>query len=74
MKYIEELSNGDAFMYSSQYFLVTCDFKQDNSKLCYSLNDGTSRWFSPDSIIDRVDLCLIDKDNNISLIKQTPKT
>jgi hypothetical protein len=73
MKYIEELTNGDAFSYNNLFFLLTADFKKDNSKLCYNIVDGSCQWFSPTEIVESMQLFYIDKDNNIKPIKETPK-
>lgn len=69
MKYLEELKNGDCFVYKNQNFLLTSDFKKDNSKLCYSLNDGYAKWMSSQEIVEPLILYTLDKDNNIVAIQ-----
>ena len=69
MKYLEELKSGDCFVYKHQNFLLTSDFKKDNSKLCYSLNDGYAKWMSSQEIVEPLILYTLDKDNNIVAIQ-----
>ena len=69
MKYLEELKSGDCFVYKNQNFLLTSDFKKDNSKLCYSLNDGYAKWMSSQEIVEPLILYTLDKDNNIVAIQ-----
>lgn len=69
MKYLEELKSGECFTYKQQSFLLTCDFKKDNSKLCYSLQDGYAKWISSQEVVEPLGLYTLDKDNNIIPIK-----
>lgn len=70
MKYLEEISFGDCFLSDGKYFVLTTDFKKNNSKLAVSLFDGSSRWFKSDEIIDQIDIFTLDKDSNILAIKE----
>jgi len=72
-KYIEELSNGDAFKFESEYFLLTSDFKKNGNRLGISLNEGFSRWFEGNLIIAPIQLYTMDIDNNIIPLKPTKK-
>lgn len=74
MKYIEELSPGDCFELSNKYYLLSKDFKKDGKKLCLSLIDGFSNWFSQETIVNQIDLFIMDKENNIIAIKERKKT
>lgn len=69
MKYLEELKPGDCFVSKGQNFLLTSDFKKDNSKLCYSLQDGYAKWIVSQEVVEPLGLYTLDKDNNIIPIK-----
>lgn len=71
--FIEELDNGDSFLYENNYFVVTSDYKKDNSKLCINLKTGCSRWLKPDVIIEKIPIFYMDKDSNIIAIKELSK-
>ena len=74
MKYLEELSNGDTFSLKDKLYLLTCDFKSDGQRLCYSLNDGFPCWLKNQTIIEHNPVYTLDKENNITPVKATPKT
>lgn len=69
MKYIEELSTGDCFIYDSKKFLLTSDFRKNGSKLAYSLNDGSCCWINSQSAVESLEIYFIDPDGNITPIK-----
>lgn len=72
-KYIEEMENGECFMYNDNLYIITNDFrnKQDSQeKKCITLKDGSCRWMSSNSIVEKIDLFYRDKDNNILLCKE----
>lgn len=71
MKYIEELNNGDSFIYNDIKFLLTSDFKKDGSKLAYSLDNGNAKWFSPSDIVEKIQIYTMDESNTILPIKET---
>lgn len=73
MKYIEELVNGDSFTYNKEFFVLTSDFKKDNSRLSFNIKDGSPRWFSATEIVNKTELYFIDENNNIVPIKETKK-
>lgn len=73
MKYIEELSPGNCFFLNNKHFLLTIDFKSNNKKLCYSLEDGSPLWLDGDSIVDGVQIYTMDEKNTIIPIKETQK-
>jgi len=70
MKYIEELKAGDTFLYDSIIYLLSIDFKKNNTRLCFSMIDGVPRWFSPDCIVKEIKLYNLDDSNNIVPIKE----
>jgi ACT domain-containing protein len=70
MNYIEELSRGDTFKYEDKIFVLTTDFKKNNSRLAICLADGSQRWLESSSIISKVSVYILDTDNNIVPIKQ----
>lgn len=73
MKYIEELKNGDVFLYNGILYLLTHDMKSNNDRLCYSMSDGSSRWLKPDTIIKHEPIYILDENNNIQPIKEIKK-
>lgn len=73
MKYIEELSLGDTFLYQDQLLLLTSDFKANGSRLCYSLTNGLPIWLSNQTIVEHNPVYSLDKDNNTIPVKTTKK-
>ena len=73
MKYIEELVPGNCFIYNNNYYVLTIDFRSNNKKLCYNLQNGSPIWLSEDTIIDNIQIYTMDDKNNITPIKETPK-
>ena len=73
MKYIEELNSGDCFNYDNKSYLITSDFKKDNSKLCINLESGFPKWFLPEIIVKKIEIYTLDESNNIVPIKETKK-
>jgi hypothetical protein len=72
-KYIEEMDNGECFMYNSDLYIITSDFRKNKNlyeKKCIAIKDGSCRWMSSNSIVDKIDLFYRDKDNNILLCKE----
>lgn len=74
MKYVEELVSGDTFTFKDKVYLITSDFKSNNQRLCYSLNDGFPSWMTSDTIVDHSPVYILDKDNNTVPVKITKKT
>jgi len=73
LKYIEELVPGNCFIYNNNYYVLTIDFRSNNKKLCYNLQNGSPIWLSEDTIIDNIQIYTMDDKNNITPIKETPK-
>jgi len=71
MKYIEELECGETFLYDSKYFVLSSDFKKNDTKMCVSLNNGFIFWLKSDLIIEQVPLYRMDENNNIIAIKKS---
>lgn len=71
MKFIEELENGDIFIYKDIPYLLTQDSKKNNDRLCYSLKDGSCRWLKPDTMIHHEPVYTLDSNNNIQPVKET---
>jgi hypothetical protein len=71
--FIEELGSGDCFILDSVYYVLSIDHKKDGSRSCISLRDGTPRWFKGNSIVDKIQIYTMDKDNNIIPLKETIK-
>lgn len=68
-KYLEELASGDAFVVDDVYYLVTVDFKNNGSRLCYDLNKGHPRWFAPNTQVNHNHIYVMDNNNNFMPIK-----
>lgn len=73
MKYLEELSLGDTFSFKDQMFVLTSDFKNNGSKLCYSLINGQPCWLMSQTIVEHTPIYILDKDNNTIAVKTTSK-
>jgi hypothetical protein len=73
MKYIEELSSGDSFLYEDKPYFLTSDFKSNGQRLSYSLKDGFAKWFKNTDIVDLMPVYRLDNDNNIIALKETKK-
>jgi hypothetical protein len=73
MKYLEELSYGDSFIYKNDIFLLTSDYNKNYQKLCYNLSSGFSKWIEDKTIIEECPIYRLDKDNNIVAIKERKK-
>jgi len=73
MKYLEELSFGDCFIYNDNKYILTTDFKNNFQKLCVSLKDGHMKWIKSDQIVDIIDIFIFDKESNVIAIKERKK-
>lgn len=73
MKYLEELNSGDCFEYNNDYYVLSCDFKNNGNRMCLSLKNGFSNWFGADSIVNLTDIFTLDKDSNIIALKERAK-
>ena len=73
MKYLEEMDIGECFLYSNSYWIVTCDFKRNNERLCINLKSGIPKWQKPNIEVDEIDIFTFDKDSNIIAIKPREK-
>lgn len=69
MKYLEELSNGDHFLYNNGYYITSIDFNKSRYRKCINLNDGTQRWLSPDTIVENIVVFTLDNESNLIPIK-----
>lgn len=69
MKYVEELTSGDAFSFKDQLFLLTSDFRNNGDRKAIKLDDGLCRWFPANEMCEFVELFILDKNNNIIKVK-----
>lgn len=67
--YIEELSPADCFLYQKTFFVLTQDYRKNSSRLAVSLADGCSRWFNPDTTVEKVELYSSNEDGHLVAIK-----
>lgn len=70
MKYLEELTYGECFKYNNELFILTSDFKNNDTKLCYNLNSGFPKWLKNDSMIDVCPIYTMSTDNNLTPVKE----
>lgn len=73
MKYVEELETGDCFIFEDNHYLLTCDFKTNNDRLCFCLSSGLPKWFSGSTIIKMSPIYFLDANNNIVPLKESKK-
>lgn len=73
MKYLEELEPGITFIYQNIEYIISTDFKKNNSRMCISLQDGSIRWLSPSDTVELVKIYKIDENNNIIDLQPTKK-
>jgi hypothetical protein len=73
MKYIEEISFGDCFIYNNIKYILTTDFKNNGKRMSISLVDGSIKWIESNEIVDIIDIFTFDKDSNIIAIKERKK-
>lgn len=73
MKYLEEISPGDCFIFENKPFILTTDFKRSGDRLSYRLDNGKPFWLKPNVVIDINPIYYLDKDNNLIPLKTTPK-
>jgi hypothetical protein len=70
MNYLEELKFGECFEYKNIRYIITQDYDSKNKFRCVSLTDGSLRWFDSNSLINPIDIYILDEDNNVCPIKQ----
>jgi hypothetical protein len=70
MKYVEEISFGDAFEFQGNVFVLTQDFNKNNQHKCILLNSGESRWIFSNEIVNPIEIYTLDHENNIVPIKK----
>lgn len=66
MKYIEELKNGDIFLSTEKFYVLSSDFRikdHKNYHMCIELNTGNIRWFASDDTVDTVPVLYQDTNN-----------
>lgn len=67
------MENGECFMCSNELYIITSDFRKNKDiyeKKTVSIKNGTCRWMSHNTIVEKIDLFYRDKDNNILLCKE----
>jgi hypothetical protein len=72
MKYLEELNNGNKFLYKNNCYIITCDYKNSKEgikKLCINLKNGEGVWFYQDTIIDQIFIFYQNQENLLIEIK-----
>lgn len=73
MKYLEELNPGECFRLEESLFLVTCDFKSNGDRLCYSLDEGHPKWIKANSVVTIDPIYTLNSDNTIIAVKNYDK-
>lgn len=72
-KYIEELNAGDSFLFQDEYWICGTDFKNNGYRNALSLKTGSPRWLSPETIIDPIQIYILDNNGTIIPVKETKK-
>lgn len=70
MKYIEELSHGECFRYENSLYILTSDFKNNGTKLCYNLNTGFPAWLKDDFMVDICPIYTLSQENNLTPVRE----
>ena len=73
MQYLEELSIGDSFQLNNSIYILCTDYKRNGDRLAVKLSDGSSRWLSGSTMVDRTDIFTLDNNNNIVAIRTREK-
>ena len=66
MKYLEELNNGDKFIYNNNCYLITSDYKnykEDIQRLCIDMNRGNKLWLINNTIVEQIFVFYQNKEN-----------
>lgn len=72
MKYLEELDNGNKFIYNNNCYIITYDYKHSKDgikKLCIDLKNGIGVWLNQDIIIEQIFIFYQNKENLLVEIK-----
>lgn len=69
MKYIEELNIGDTFQYQDNIYVLTCDMRKNGARMGVSLKNGNIYWLDSQTIVDPIQLFILDNDNNVVSVK-----
>lgn len=59
MKYIEELQNGQIFVYNTIFYVLSNDFKIKNNlayHMCIAISNGGIHWLEANTIVEIVPL------------------
>ena len=72
MKYVEELESGDFFNVDHHKYVMTTDVKANGQRMAVSIQNGSIRWFAPETVSTIQDIYYRDEENNILLVKDTP--
>lgn len=70
MKYIEELLYGECFRYADCLYILTSDFKNNGTRLCYNLSNGLPLWLKNDLIIDVCPIYSLSTENNLIPVRE----
>jgi hypothetical protein len=73
MKYLEELDIGDSYSYNNNSFIITADYKKDGSRLCICLKNGLPQWVTSNTIVEPIDIFILDQQSNIIAIRERKK-
>lgn len=73
MKYLEELCPGECFRHDESLFLLTCDFKANGNRLCYSLDEGQPKWIPSNAMVNIDPIYTLNSDNAVVAVKNYDK-
>lgn len=68
-KYLEELIAGDIFLYNSNFYITTSDFKTNGHRCCIDIQRGQFYWFAGNLITKPSALYYLDSNNNFAPVK-----
>jgi hypothetical protein len=72
MKYLEELQNGNKFLYNKLCYIISSDYKKskdDIKRLCINLNNGHIIWLDNDTMVDQIFIFYQNEQNLLVEIK-----
>lgn len=70
MKYLEELKHGECFKFNNDLFILTSDFKNNETRLCYNLSSGFPKWLNNNSMVDICPIYTLSQENNLTPVKE----
>jgi hypothetical protein len=73
MKYLEEISPGDIFVFHGDRFVLSGDYRQSNKsikKMAISIKNGSIQWIADNEMIELLEIFYRDQEGNLLLLKE----